>query len=486
MSQYQITRTRKIHPVPAVWNGISHTSEQVKNNHGIALESDWTICLKGDFTAVHQSDDWNRVATFLCDRMVEDPIYLATQYDKQRVAGQSLVKLSRKLIAQSFNDLSISELINHYKEIQSGWLEFDQLNVFPWLIGGPHYQSHLSEALLSSGATIPDEDFETLITNPKLSFSAEEELKLLNLALKLQTNGSSPQDHLAEIDELVDLYYWIPFGYDGPVVYDRNHYINTLQTLLEKDSNDLYSKQQQLDGYENTMIRKQDLLYEQLNLSDNLKHLIKQMHILSMLTDERKEYTFQAHVAFDKVLVAISRSLGTDKMVLKYILLDELVAYSENIDKLKEIAQKRTEGLAVFAASDGVLQVIEGDRAQQLLEQMIPKTDDAKVLKGQIGCRGADTITRGRVKILLSPIEMSKLESGEILVSTMTTPEYVPAMRRSIAIVTDEGGVTCHAAIVSRELNLPCIIGTKAATRVLKDGDIIEMNTSEGTIRVLE
>ena len=67
----------------------------------------------------------------------------------------------------------------------------------------------------------------------------------------------------------------------------------------------------------------------------------------------------------------------------------------------------------------------------------------------------------------------------------MTQPEFVPAMKKAIAIITDEGGLTCHAAIISRELKKPCIISTKKATRVLKDGMKVEVNATEGYVKIL-
>jgi pyruvate,water dikinase len=67
----------------------------------------------------------------------------------------------------------------------------------------------------------------------------------------------------------------------------------------------------------------------------------------------------------------------------------------------------------------------------------------------------------------------------------MTTPEYVPIMKMASAIVTDEGGISCHAAIVSRELKIPCVIGTKNATKVLKTGDEIEVDAEKGIVKIL-
>ncbi|MBS3815118.1 MAG: phosphoenolpyruvate synthase [Hadesarchaea archaeon] len=88
----------------------------------------------------------------------------------------------------------------------------------------------------------------------------------------------------------------------------------------------------------------------------------------------------------------------------------------------------------------------------------------------------------GKVKIIPSAEDISKVKEGDILVTEMTAPDWVPAMRRAAAIVTDEGGTTCHAAIVSRELGTPCIVGTGEATEVLEEGMEVTVNGSEGAV----
>jgi len=81
---------------------------------------------------------------------------------------------------------------------------------------------------------------------------------------------------------------------------------------------------------------------------------------------------------------------------------------------------------------------------------------------------------------------MSKMKQGDILVSIATDPDIVPAMKKAAAIVTEQGGVTSHAAIVSRELKIPCVIGTKIATKVLKDGMEVEVDANKGIVTVLD
>ena len=92
-------------------------------------------------------------------------------------------------------------------------------------------------------------------------------------------------------------------------------------------------------------------------------------------------------------------------------------------------------------------------------------------------------IVQGRVKIVTESSELDKVQPGDILVTQMTFPAFIPAMIKAAAFVTDEGGLTCHAAIVAREMNKPCVIGTKIATKVFKDGDLVEVDADRGIVR---
>ncbi|MBI5466221.1 MAG: hypothetical protein HY974_02955 [Candidatus Kerfeldbacteria bacterium] len=92
---------------------------------------------------------------------------------------------------------------------------------------------------------------------------------------------------------------------------------------------------------------------------------------------------------------------------------------------------------------------------------------------------------RGIVKVVKYVNELDKVKTGDILVTQMTFPSFVIAMKRAAAFVTDEGGITCHASIMAREMKKPCIIGTKVATKVLKDGDLVEVDAKRGEVRLL-
>ncbi|MFH0829454.1 MAG: PEP-utilizing enzyme [Candidatus Kerfeldbacteria bacterium] len=105
-------------------------------------------------------------------------------------------------------------------------------------------------------------------------------------------------------------------------------------------------------------------------------------------------------------------------------------------------------------------------------------------LNGTVAMAGR--LVRARAQIVLNRDDVARFSKRRILVTTMTTPDFLPIMKQASAIVTDEGGITCHAAIVSRELRIPCVIGTKIATKIIKNGDRVEVDANRGIVRLLK
>jgi phosphohistidine swiveling domain-containing protein len=118
-----------------------------------------------------------------------------------------------------------------------------------------------------------------------------------------------------------------------------------------------------------------------------------------------------------------------------------------------------------------------GDLYENYILQQPSKTEEGQI-KGRTACEGE---VSGRVKIVNDPLK-GEIEGGDILVCEMTTPDYIPLMIKASGIITDKGGILCHAAIVARELNKPCIVGAENATAVLETGDEVVMNATEGWV----
>jgi phosphohistidine swiveling domain-containing protein len=137
--------------------------------------------------------------------------------------------------------------------------------------------------------------------------------------------------------------------------------------------------------------------------------------------------------------------------------------------------------------------LISGDFAEKIIKNFDRRffnvDENLIVIKGNIANTGQ---WKGKARIIKTIFsnniikEISKIKKGDVLVAATTGPEIMTAIKKAGAIVTDEGGITSHAAIISRELKIPCVIGTKIATKVLKDGDLVEVDAEKGVVKILK
>jgi phosphoenolpyruvate synthase/pyruvate phosphate dikinase len=162
----------------------------------------------------------------------------------------------------------------------------------------------------------------------------------------------------------------------------------------------------------------------------------------------------------------------------------EVVLLSEGELSDSELEQIRLRLQGCFELNEEVCLMQELDSRLELKGLILEREEAQSVseIKGAVSFKG---LVRGKVRVVRNFKDLPSVEEGEILVTEMTNPDYVPTMKKVIGIITDEGGVTCHAAIVSRELKIPCIVGTKISTQVLKNGDMVELDANTGIIKIL-
>lgn len=165
-----------------------------------------------------------------------------------------------------------------------------------------------------------------------------------------------------------------------------------------------------------------------------------------------------------------------------------LLDYQEVIDLndkniLPRSFEKRRNGYGKIIM-EGKKVIITGGSLEKELSRFREKVDqDIKEINGMVASRGG--IIRGIVRVVEESALIAKMEDGDILVANETTPDYVVGMKIAGAIITNQGGITSHAAITSREMGIPCIIGTKIATKVLKDGDMVEVDAEKGVVKLI-
>ncbi len=258
--------------------------------------------------------------------------------------------------------------------------------------------------------------------------------------------------------------------------------VNKIRDLIEVENLDKAQIQTLVDLYIHawpgiiaTYYLPTALQERQVNLND------KQVHDLQASNDIR----LKTEAYYDQVDEYILRLMQRQRPdisedLLKCTSLEEI--QQQHLPDEDVLRERETWGVVngqIFSQQDLV------EKVASLGYEMEKKVFDKNIsaLKGQVAFKGKAT---GSVKVIFNKKDAHKVLVGDILVAPMTNPDYLPAMKLAAAFITDEGGVLCHAAIVARELQRPCIIGTKVATDVLQDGDRVEVDADLGIVKILK
>ncbi len=330
----------------------------------------------------------------------------------------------------------------------------------------------LNERALSFNHEHFVEIFEGLSAPSELSFFQNEEL----LFLKMKAIPASLLDEALAVHQ--KQYYWLRNNY----AYTKELPVSYFRTELAHLSHDAAAKKvHDIESHAQHVIERKKQLVSKYKISSEISDIAEGLVYCVGWQDLRKQFIFIANHIITQFITEISRR--------SHISVDELAYYTsaELIDLLsgKRIdASKRSGGYLIYYTERGNLSFKEGASALRFIEpyRTVAAEDTIREFKGMVVSLGTHAVVSGRAKILLTP-DVSKMEQGDILVAPMTSPDFIVAMRKAAAIVTDEGGMTSHAAIVSRELKIPCVCATRIATKVLKDGDLVEVDAKNGIVR---
>lgn len=183
-----------------------------------------------------------------------------------------------------------------------------------------------------------------------------------------------------------------------------------------------------------------------------------------------------------RLIKKLSKRLKIPAEDIYFLFPDEIIT-ALNTGHLPNIADRKNFFVTFYV--NGRYKILGGEKARKILKQYEiewQSKQKLRFLKGEPACSGK---VNGKVKIILLNKEFAKFKKGDILVALQTMINYVPLMKKAKAILTELGGLTSHAAIVSRELKKPCIVGIKNLTSSLKDGDLVEVDAGKGRVEIL-
>ena len=337
-----------------------------------------------------------------------------------------------------------------------------------------------------------------ILTAPtELSFDGQEELDRLTILTEIERHHKEVflkedlnriKEKLKHIPALyrkiqhhVRKYCWIPLNYEKEL-WDIDFFINLFKSYINEPF-DWSARIQDLRSYSiNTKKKKLELGVE---IDRQMKSILGLLEARTFVRLYRANIFSLAFYSAFPLLDEVAKRVSLTRNVLKYYTPQEILralAAREKLDIEKGMARKNN---FVMLVEDNQYAQFEGSDAREVMrnEYSEEKVEKISFIKGVCAFPGK---VQGKVKILFDAREMRKVESGDILVCEATNPDLIIAMGRAGAIVTNEGGITSHAAIVSREMKKPCVIATKTATKVLRDGDIVEVDADKGIVRIIK
>jgi phosphohistidine swiveling domain-containing protein len=430
-------------------------------------------------------------------QMNKDDKFVGRIVSNQLASFRKINIFVNKLLAFDLKGISDKKLFAWYDEFHKIWIGCG------YLAGIPAYMDMSDDKLsdrvkISLGKYVKNiNDLETtfsrLITPLADTYLYKEQIAVLNCLVSWEKQSKSwavflkskqitdlPKEMLRDLKSLVKKFGWMQFYYDGQAA-DVSYYYDLLKRYKKNPTQALFNKKNEkivLKKWQEKMMK---------GLDKNLQKQIIALQEFSYIKELRKEVQiYRLNFAMHKWFQEAARRLYCTATLAKYLFPAEIEAWLMKGKKpLVEELSRRYQALAVILVN-GKEKFYSGPKALKYKEMFFPidiSIKESREIKGNTAYPGK---VKGTVKIVNALSDLEKFKEGDILVSFSTNPSLVPAMNKAAAIITNTGGVTCHAAIVSRELKTPCIIGTKIATKILKDGDLVEVDANKGVVRIIK
>ena len=396
------------------------------------------------------------------------------------------VELSKHISSIDLSKLSkkeLSNITNSFLDLFAGLFAYYNLS-------RPDYLAGIDKLIREE---VHDQEIFALITaSEEMNTYTRHELAILKSAEKILA-GKESIDVVSR--QLAEDFGWISTQEDNPPLSSA-HYKDKMSALLKEGKLYIEEKIKEIiNKPEETRKKKKDAI-ESYNISKKIQELADSVACLGHLRLQVRFWWTEGSFHAKALFVELNKRLGfADKRIggfycSEYLLRDEYERAIEgkeiiHLDTVEDRAKR-----SVLLMLEKKINLYVGDKADAIDQQYIVEEDFSSIteIHGSIANKG---IARGRAWVISPSVKSqsekaSQMKEGDILVAAMTRPQFISAISKASAIITDEGGITCHAAIISREMNKPCIIGTKIATKVLKDGDMVEVDAEKGVVRILK
>ena len=389
----------------------------------------------------------------LIDKIADEGFDYINKYDKEIKHFNNKYE---NWLEKNTDVLGLSQLKESYDLFQEG-------HTIMQLAGPltPYIEKKIEDCLKNSGLS-QKELVDVILEDEKAQVNVHEDmLKNLAIACKeknVKFSGFSDFMKDKELEQrLIDCYkdgYYLNSSYGGVRLWN-----------LEDEYMALAKKQ------DNAPVKK---ITKDIKLDDKLAFWCDISKYFSNLRDKRKVMHQKLYYKQALILEDLSKTLHIKRSELEHLRIEQII---QNKDFEKLIHEQKKGLLYCKVKKDSF--ICSGKSANRLYKTTIASENGNQEIKGLPICQGK---AYGRVNVILNAQEDFQHYEDQVIVTGMTSPDFLPILKQCKAIVTDRGGITCHAAIITRELNIPCITGTEVATQKLKNGDYVEVDAINGIV----
>lgn len=403
------------------------------------------------------------------------PGFVKNLFDKHDKAFKRLRKKADEMEKMDLKKLSSKDRLKHFTKLIN--LMIDQASI-----------GYLADCSLSTGTVdwfaelisreckekgLGDKetlDVVDLLTRPVfLSFQSQAHALLLEIA------NASKKEKDELIEKYIKKFHWVKNNYEEISRPTKNDVLSSVITRSLEDDEAISNK---AGGTRDNAATKQKF-YKKYKISKKLQDVVRIAELLSQIQDKRKVCVQKVNPLLFEISKIKANELKMPEKEFMALSALELLGVLAGKKPNRLVLKQRRQRALYWYPKEGE-QIWTGEELKNFSNDWISDIGDLKELRGVSACAGKAT---GTARVIMITQDLRDFKKGEIMVANQTTPEFMSYMKKAAAIVTEQGGLTAHAAIFSREFNIPCVIGTGAATKWIKTGDKIEVDAEKGIVR---
>ncbi|MEW5955215.1 MAG: PEP-utilizing enzyme [Candidatus Micrarchaeota archaeon] len=458
------------------------------------------ICFKkGEWNYYEVKGEFENSSKRIIERLRREPDFFEKAVEETYARGAWLLEFTQRIFEDDLRKRSNQELLEYYLDYCT---LLKDMRGFAAIAPAMDHTGYLTETLmqiLRKRAPEKAVEYFAVLTEPrKRTQGRQQDCSLLEIAAKISQTPEYAalfekplEEILARLPAHPELdaafaehekkYGWLPCTYEGEP-WNKHHFISIARELLASKANPV-EELEAVTEKERIAEQKRSQALSKLNLTAEERALFDVASEVIFFKADRKDIFFKSYFQTRRLLEEIGARTGLSLQQVRFMLPAEVKAALLEGKKDAELFDARREFSVVVSENDETRVLLGAEAKAELVKVEQRELSQARGLKGTCASPG---YAKGIAKIVLTPADMAKFNKGDVLVAQATNPDIVMAMKKAAAIVTNTGGLTCHAAIVSRELGIPCLVGTGVATDVISDGDFVEVDATNGKVRKVD